>query len=456
MSRLSPWFTVVIKDDERAFLYRDGCFERLLGPGRFRALDPRSRLTIDVVKVVRAELETDIALRLQKTHPKVAETNFEIVRTGQNEVAIISLDGQPLCLTPPNSIRVFWKTLTTVEVERVSAVMLAEFRADAALRLQKILPEAAAAHLEIVQTGPNEAAIVSFNGQPWCLIAPNATRAFWKTLNTVEVERIDAAADFVIAPKYLDKLDLTRNPAAVVSVVEAYETALLIVDGQAREQLGPGKHAYWTIGRTVRLAKIDMRPQALEVTAQEILTKDRVGVRVTLTAYYKVTDPALAATASADLGATLYRLVQFAIREAVAARTLDEILAARDAIDQEVRAFVADRARALGAEVGEIGVKDVILPGDIRDLLNKVVEAERLAKANQIRRQEETAATRSLLNTARLMENNPLLLRLKELETLEKLVEKVGRIDLHTGSGASGFEALLTRLYSLSKETDKE
>ena len=108
----------------------------------------------------------------------------------------------------------------------------------------------------------------------------------------------------------------------------------------------------------------------------------------------------------------------------MATRTLDEISGARDIIDPEVRAFVTERSNNLGVEVEEIGVKDVILPGDIRDLLNKVVEAERKAKANLIRRQEETAATRSLLNTARLMEDNPLLLRLKELEALEKLVEK--------------------------------
>jgi hypothetical protein len=96
----------------------------------------------------------------------------------------------------------------------------------------------------------------------------------------------------------------------------------------------------------------------------------------------------------------------------------------------------------------ELGVKDVILPGEIRDLVNKVVEAERTAKANLIRRQEETAATRSLLNTAKLMEENPLLLRLKELESIERLVEKVGRIDLHAGDGA-GLDALLTRLVRL-------
>ena len=206
----------------------------------------------------------------------------------------------------------------------------------------------------------------------------------------------------------------------------------------------------------MRIGKVDLRPQALEVTAQEILTKDRVGIRVTLTAFARIIDHEKAAQSSADASAALYRFIQFAIREAVAARTLDEILAARDTIDREVRAYVTERAAALGMEVGEIGVKDIILPGDVRDLLNKVVEAERIAKANIIRRQEETAATRSLLNTAKLMENNPLLLRLKELEALEKLVEKVGRIDLHTGAGAGGFDALLSNLYKLGAEKAAE
>jgi regulator of protease activity HflC (stomatin/prohibitin superfamily) len=208
------------------------------------------------------------------------------------------------------------------------------------------------------------------------------------------------------------------------------------------------------VGRTIRIQKVDTRPTPLEVTAQEILTKDRVGIRVTLTAFTRVIDPEKAVLAAGDVANTVYRLVQFAIREAVATRTLDDILAARDTIDREIRAFVTARAGDLGIEIGEIGVKDVILPGDIRELLNKVVEAERVAKANLIRRQEETAATRSLLNTARLMEDNPLLLRLKELEALEKLVEKVGRIDLHTGGTAGGFDALLQNLYRLGREAE--
>jgi regulator of protease activity HflC (stomatin/prohibitin superfamily) len=373
-------FKIVVKEDERAFLTRDGRFERLLGPGRFTAFDYGGHLTAEVFKVVRAEVAADKALMLARTHPDMAEAHFEIVQTDATEVAIVSLDGEPK-------------------------------------------------HL----------------------VLPNTTRAFWKTITRVQVERIDAGTEVRIAKRHLDRID-TRTPLVVHGVVEAHEAGLLFVDGKLVERLPAGRHAFWAVGRTVRIGKVDTRPTPLEVTAQEILTKDRVGIRVTLTAFTRVVDAEKAALAAGDVSNTVYRLVQFAIREAVATRTLDEILAARDTIDREVRAFVTERARNLGVEIGEIGVKDVILPGDVRDLLNKVVEAERTAKANLIRRQEETAATRSLLNTARLMEDNPLLLRLKELEALEKLVEKVGRIDLHTGNGAGGLDALLQGLYRLRGE----
>lgn len=374
------FFRTIVRDDERAILSRDGRMVSLLGPGRHVRFDPNGRLSVEVIKVVRAEWTAERAALLAATHPTIAAQHLEIVRTGSSEVAIVSLDGEPK-------------------------------------------------HV----------------------IVPNQTRAFWKTVTKVHVQRIDAGASLRVDKQDLDRIDTSRSTIVVSALVEAHEAALLFVDGVFVERLEPGRHAFWQVNRTIRVQKFDLRPTPLEVVAQEIMTKDRVGVRVTLTAFTRVIDPVLLARTSSDPAATIYKFVQFAIREAVATRTLDEILAARDTIDAQVRAFVSGRAAEMGIAIGEIGIKDVILPGDIRELVNKVVEAERTAKANLIRRQEETAATRSLLNTARLMEENPLLLRMKELESLEKLVEKVGRIDLHAGDG-TGLDALLTKLMRMRPE----
>ena len=373
---------------------------------------------------------------------------FEVT-VKDDERALLTRDGRLERILAPGRFRT-WDFGNHLKAEIIKVVR-AEMPAERALLMEKTHARLAAENLTIVQTAPTEVAIVSLDGEVKHFVGPGSTRAFWKTLTLVEVDRIDTAADARVQKRHMDKLDLSKSTYTYVahSVVEAHEAGLLFIDGKLAERLAPGRHAFWQVQRTVKIAKVDMRPQPLEVTAQEILTKDRVGIRVTLTAFFRIVDPEKAQTASGDVPGTLYKLIQFAIREAVATRTLDEILAARDTIDKEVRTFVASRSTELGTEIGEIGVKDVILPGDVRDLLNKVVEAERVAKANLIRRQEETAATRSLLNTARLMEDNPLLLKLKELEALERLVEKVGRIDLHAGSGGGGLDALLTKLYSL-------
>src|SRR5262245_56319581 len=333
-------------------------------------------------------------------------------------------------------------------------VVRAEFTADRYAVLKAARPDLAAELFEAVETRADELAIVSLDGRPTHLMAPWQIRVFWKVATRVEVERIDVTSDPKVARRHLAMVVRERNLMVAEHVVENHEAGLLYVEGRLVERLAPGRHAFWTVGRKIEVKRFDLRPQAVEITAQEMLTKDRIALRVTLTAFRRIVDPERVVSEVPDVDAWLYRLVQFAIREAVASRTLDEVLSAKNALDTELRAFVRERVAETGIEVTELGVKDVILPGEIRELVNKVVEAERTAKANLIRRQEETAATRSLLNTAKLMEENPLLLRLKELEALERLVEKVGRIDLHTGAGAGGFDALLQNLYRLRAEGD--
>jgi len=371
------------------------------------------------------------------------------VTVKDGERALLTRDGRLEQVLEPGRHRLF-DPLGTLAVEGY-AVVRAEFPADRYAVLKAARPDLTAALFEAVETKADELAIVKLDGRPTHLMGPWQLRVFWKVATSVEAERIDVTGDPKVAPRHLASVARERNSLLVEHVVENHEAGLLYVEGRLTQRLAPGRHAFWTVGRKIEVKRFDLRPQAVEITAQEMLTKDRIALRVTLTAFRRIVDPERAVAAVADVDGWLYRLVQFAIREAVAARTLDEVLSAKNALDAELRSFVRERIADTGFDVMELGVKDVILPGEIRELVNKVVEAERTAKANQIRRQEETAATRSLLNTAKLMEDNPLLLRLKELESLERLVEKVGRIDLHAGEG-QGFDALLNKLVRLKAD----
>lgn len=371
----------------------------------------------------------------------------------EGEIALVRRDGMIVEACGMGRHRMF-DPLRKLTVE-IFAVLRAELPVDKARAIAQARPDLAAGLFEIVEAGEGQVAIVSLDGAPRVGLKPFDSAAFWTVGTKVDVERVDVRSHLRVAPQMRARL---ANLAAVqlaqiVCDVEvgAHEAALLFVDGALVERLAPGRHAFWRADRKVKVVTFDQRPQPLEISAQEILTKDRVGVRLTMTAFWRVVDPEKAAANATDLSVALYRLVQFALREASAARTLDEILSGRDRIDAEVRDFVSSRAGDLGVAVTELGLKDVILPGDVRELVNKVVEAERTAKANLIRRQEEIAATRSLLNTAKLMEDNPLLMRLKELESLEKLVEKVGRIDLSTG-GAPSLDARLTQVWRLQAD----
>jgi regulator of protease activity HflC (stomatin/prohibitin superfamily) len=318
--------------------------------------------------------------------------------------------------------------------------------------LQRDQPGMAALQLAVVKPRADQVGLVSYEGRLAHVVGPGETAGFWTGVRDVGVELRTVAPGERVPEELLHgllRLPEEQWSKAVLSVgVPAGYEALLIQNNLIRERLGEGLYGFWTPLAQLSARYFDLRRQTLEVAAQEILTRDRVSVRITLTAFWRTADTMLAARAREPVD-QLHRQVQFAIRDAVARRTLDELLDARGALDTEMTQRVAAIAAqdGMGLGVDAVAVKDVILPGEMREILNRVVEAEKQAQANLIRRHEETAATRSLLNTARLMENNPLLLRLKELETLERLTEKVERIDF---SSHDGLDGMLTRLVSMA------
>lgn len=310
-------------------------------------------------------------------------------------------------------------------------------------------PQHLAGHVDEVVMGATEVGLVYKADRLSGLLRPGTRQLYWTGSLPVRVERIDVVAqpalshDLIRLLRTINGVALARELAQVLvqREIASHETGVLVRDGEVRCLLAPGVHAYWSLAGSVKIDVLDLRAQTVEVSGQEILTKDKVSLRANLSAGYRITDPLLARSKVSDIEQHLYRALQFALRQAMGTRTLDELLGAKDELDTVVAREVVARVQDVGIEVLGVGVKDIILPGEMREILNQVVQAEKQALANVIRRREETAATRSLLNTAKLMETSPTLLRLKELEALERVSERIGSLTV-----VGGLEQVLHQL----------
>jgi len=296
-------------------------------------------------------------------------------------------------------------------------------------------PELVGAHLTDVRTGPDEVAIVSRDGRLFEVLKPEARVTYWTDAGPWAVARV-ALNETLEVPSVLGQRLARAGLTQLLVSVEVPEAhvGLLTIDGTKPRLLEAGTHRFWNVGRKIAVKLIDLRQRSHDVSGQEILTRDRVTLRVNLAADYKVSDPLKAASSVKDFEEALHRSLQLAFRKTLGALSLDQLLADKVSVDAEAAAAVRSEMAGFGIEVGAIALKDVILPGEMRDILNKVVAAQKEAEANIIRRREETNATRSLLNTAKVMEENPMMLRLKELEALESIAGKVERLTIHNGT----------------------
>ena len=310
-----------------------------------------------------------------------------------------------------------------------------------------------------VRNGDDEITLVSYDGTIQDLVAPGETAFFASRLRRIETTRISLGEPAPVPQDSLASIQRLSKDRAfsrylLTFTVGERETGLLVADGTVVEQLKPGFYGYFRGFRPLGVEIVPMDEQLVTITNQEIMTKDRVSLRLSLLIGYRVVDALAARPLFEDGDASksrLYALAQLAIRRAVASRNLDTLLSDKQKLEGELMEALRTGLADLGIKVSTFGVKDVILPGETREALGKVIEAQRLAEANNIRRREETAATRSLLNTARLMDDNPTLLRLKELETLERVVEKVDRISVN--DGLPGLLQNLVRINSSDRES---
>jgi hypothetical protein len=290
--------------------------------------------------------------------------------------------------------------------------------------------------LQVVEVSDNEIALQYQDGLMKQVLTAGRY-AFWKNaVNNYEfikadiskVEITEAIGSAVLQHKLI-------APHVRTYTVEHFEKAVLFIDGKYVKTLQAGIYNWWKNNISIVVGKVDTRVQQIEINGQEILTKDKAALRINAQAQYRVADIEKAILQNKEYDKQLYVAFQLALREYIAGYGFDELLEKKDAMAPFVLQQVKEKAAALGVDVTGFGIRDIILPGDVKDIMNKVLIAEKNAQANSIMRREETASTRSLLNTAKLMEDNAMLWKLKEMEYVEKIADKISNISV-SGNGA--------------------
>ncbi len=253
-------------------------------------------------------------------------------------------------------------------------------------------------------------------------VLPPGLYVYWTTFCDVKKEVVDARAVRFVHPDLPVILKSQQAERLLENVtVPAGHVALWFRDGNLVDTLPAGRYAFWKNVAEVKVVPLDTRELILDVAGQEIMTADKVTLRLNALVTYKIADARLSVSVADDARQALYRETQLVLRALVGARELDGFLADKDGVVAELEQGVRRRAAGIGLEVVTVGIRDIILPGEMKDLLNKVTEAKKAAEANLIARREETAAMRSQANTAKLLQDNPTLMRLRELEALEKV-----------------------------------
>ncbi|WP_420320859.1 slipin family protein [Flagellimonas sp.] len=302
--------------------------------------------------------------------------------------------------------------------------------------------------LHIIEVKDAELVLVSENGNLKQVLTAGKY-AFWKGLIDYGFVKADLSKIYItedISKAMLGHPQL--RPYVRTLEVAAYEKAVLLVDDVYIKILESGTYYFWKNDITIKIARADMRQLQLEISGQELLTKDKAAIRINFYTQYKVVDIEKALLDNKDYEKQLYIAMQLVLRAYIGTYTLDELLERKESIAEAVFADIKTAASQLGVAVLSCGIRDVILTGEMKDIMNQVLVAQKRAQANIITRREETASTRSLLNTAKLMEENEMLFKLKEMEYVEKIADKIGEI---TVSGNGGMVKQLKEIFSVNK-----
>lgn len=203
-----------------------------------------------------------------------------------------------------------------------------------------------------------------------------------------------------------------------IRIFSEYERGVIFRLGRlVSKPVGPGLQILLAPPFIDRMVRIDLRTIALDVPAQDVITRDNVSIRVNAVVYYRVIDPIKAVVEIENFAYATSQMAQTTLRSVVGQSTLDELLANRDKINQQIQSILDEQTDPWGIKATNVEVKDVDLPEMMQRAMARQAEAERERRAKVISAEGEFQAAQKLVDAASLMEEHPMALQMRYLQT---------------------------------------
>lgn len=208
-----------------------------------------------------------------------------------------------------------------------------------------------------------------------------------------------------------------------IRIVQQYERGVIFILGRLAGAKGPG--VFWVPPVINRMVRVDLRIVTLTVPPQEVITRDNVTIKVTAVLYFYVVDPSAAVVNVLNYIQATTQIGQTTLRNVLGQSDLDELLAKRAKINQDLQTIIDEYTERWGVKVTAVEIKDVELPATMQRAMAKQAEAEREKRAKIIHAEGELQASTQLAQAAGVIGSQPSALQLRYLQTLTEIaVEK--------------------------------
>ena len=210
--------------------------------------------------------------------------------------------------------------------------------------------------------------------------------------------------------------------ASGVKILSEYERAVVFRLGRLVNHRGPG--LIYVIPLIERMVRVDMRTLTLDIPSQDVITKDNVSLKVNAVLYFRVLEPNKATVEIENYLFATSQLAQTTLRSVCGQVELDELLSDRDKINGQLQEIVDTQTDPWGVKVSLVEVKHIDLPQEMQRVLAKQAEAERDRRAKVINAEGEYQASQRLVDAAVIIEDHPIALQLRYLQTLSEVASE--------------------------------